>query len=325
MLDNFKTYLEKHNISPQDIKKRLSIVKEFAGFLNGRHIDINRVDVKTLYDYSAVLIEGEQNFLLTYEVLRDYAGFIGNRVMYVTFIEITDGWNVMEVLAKEIEKRWGREIKNRVFKDGLPTLGITETERSQFTAAVMERMLQNIPGDKARHLWFSIQHGLQDAVFNDEDDRELYLNSSCLDDFFLKKKEKLDNWVTELKNTNQLWYTLEINDQVLDFIKDNQEIEVGKREGNAVFITKIPYNPVKYINEEDDTLKRYYACHCPWVREAIISGREISPEICNCSAGHASHYISGALNKKIKGKVLESALQGDLRCRFVFELPENVN
>lgn len=42
------------------------------------------------------------------------------------------------------------------------------------------------------------------------------------------------------------------------------------------------------------------------------------------SLGHASHYLAG-LGLALKGEVLESAVKGDTRCRFVFYLPNNDN
>jgi hypothetical protein len=68
-------------------------------------------------------------------------------------------------------------------------------------------------------------------------------------------------------------------------------------------------------------MKRYYACHCPLLREATLTGQPISPDVCNCSLGHASHYLAG-LGQPLKGEVLESAVKGDIRCRFVFYLPD---
>ena len=96
-------------------------------------------------------------------------------------------------------------------------------------------------------------------------------------------------------------------------------METGYREGDRIFITKVPYNLKGYLHEKDINMKRYYTCHCPLVREALLDNSKIPPEICNCSLGHASHYFAG-LNMEMKGEVLESAVKGDTRCRFVFNI-----
>jgi hypothetical protein len=124
-----------------------------------------------------------------------------------------------------------------------------------------------------------------------------------------------------LRDENRLWYTVEINDEVLKFVQSDPEMEVGRRDGDKIYISKIPYNAVRYLHESDVRMKRYHACHCPWMRESILENRPVSADACYCSLGHASHYLAG-LNRKLKGEVLESVVQGDLRCRFVFHLPE---
>jgi len=60
------------------------------------------------------------------------------------------------------------------------------------------------------------------------------------------------------------------------------------------------------------------------VPASILQDQPISPDVCNCSLGHASHYLAG-LDQELKGEVLESAVKGDTRCRFVFYLPNKDN
>jgi hypothetical protein len=55
----------------------------------------------------------------------------------------------------------------------------------------------------------------------------------------------------------------------------------------------------------------------------LLQSQPISVEVCTCSLGHASHYLAG-LGEDLKGEVLESAVKGDTRCRFVFYLPDKV-
>ncbi|OLS13683.1 MAG: Uncharacterized protein RBG13Loki_2683 [Promethearchaeota archaeon CR_4] len=107
-------------------------------------------------------------------------------------------------------------------------------------------------------------------------------------------------------------------------MKKTPEMGVGQRRGNSVYITKIPYNPTRYLHETDARMKRYYACHCPLVREGILAGQSISPDFCHCGLGYASHFIAG-LNQKFRGEVLESVVKGDTRCRFVFHLLDEMD
>jgi hypothetical protein len=78
----------------------------------------------------------------------------------------------------------------------------------------------------------------------------------------------------------------------------------------------------KYLHEKDPKKKRYYYCHCPWVREAILSGVKISPNFCYCSAGFEKRPWDVIFDQPVKADVIESVLRGDLVCKFAIHIPK---
>jgi hypothetical protein len=120
-----------------------------------------------------------------------------------------------------------------------------------------------------------------------------------------------------------LFFAQEITDEVLAFVKNDPEIGGGRREGNIVYETKIPFMTTAYLAETAPTLKRYFYCHCPWAREAIKNGDvTLTATFCNCSAGFHKKPWEVALGKPVRAEVVESVLKGDDRCRFAIYLPE---
>jgi hypothetical protein len=110
---------------------------------------------------------------------------------------------------------------------------------------------------------------------------------------------------------------------VLALVENDPEIESGRREGSIVYVTKIPYMAKEFLAETDPTLRRYYACHCPWAREAIRqSERELFGDFCYCSGGYHKKPWEVIFRRPIRVEVLESALRGNLRCRFAIHLPD---
>ena len=82
---------------------------------------------------------------------------------------------------------------------------------------------------------------------------------------------------------------------------------------------------VNYINETDERKKRYYACHCPFARGSILAeGAEVSRTLCYCSLGHAKVMWEAILKMELDGEVLQSVLGGDLMCKYVIYLPEEI-
>ena len=274
--------------------------------------------------FARELVAEGRNILENVSFLCDYADWLGHRELYVALVELTDCHNALDVLANEIEERHGHEVRDRVFSQPLPPLGASEKERCAYTRMVMEEMAQQITPAETRAAWFQVQHGIPADVWRKSDmaDKEKFLQCGDIDAFLDLKRRERNALLTRLRDEDRLWYTVEITDEVLEFVKSDPEMEGGRREGNKIYITKIPYNAVRYLDETDAKLKRYYACHCPLLREAILNEQPIFPDVCYCSLGHASHYLAG-LGLELRGEVLESAVKGDTRCRFVFHLPNN--
>jgi hypothetical protein len=323
-IEEYREHLNGQDVPGDAVEKRMAVVGGFARFV----ADLCGEDTMAAAGKAVVerfareLVAERRNTLENLSFLCDYADWLGHRNLYVVLIELMDCHNALEVLADEIADRHGREVCDRVFSKALPPLGASEKERCAYTQLVMEQMAQQITPVEARAAWFQVQHGIPADVWRKSDmaDREKFQQCGNIDAFLDLKRRERNALLTRLRDEDKLWYTVEINDEVLEFVKSDSEMEGGRREGNRIYITKIPYNAVRYLEETDAKMKRYYACHCPLLREAILNDRPISPDVCYCSLGHASHYLAG-LGQELKGEVLESAVRGNTRCRFVFYLP----
>jgi hypothetical protein len=63
-------------------------------------------------------------------------------------------------------------------------------------------------------------------------------------------------------------------------------------------------------------------CHCPWARESLRQAEGPVPAaFCRCSAGYHKKPWEVIFGQPLEADVLESVLQGDLRCRFAIHLP----
>jgi hypothetical protein len=139
---------------------------------------------------------------------------------------------------------------------------------------------------------------------------------------------KGDDFIDQLEKIKQedgFYFNQKITDEVIQYVESNPEIRQGVREGNILYETKIPYMTIEYLAETDEDMRRYYYCHCPWVRESLrMDDVEVSPTFCNCSAGFHKKYYEVVLDQPLKAEVLETVLAGDLWCRFAIHLPEGL-
>jgi hypothetical protein len=325
--EEYRNYLQAKGISTDDAGKQMVMVADFNKFLGpaGWKETTAGSAKKEVERYARRLIAQRRNTLDNFSALCDYTQWLGKRKWYVALLETMDCHNAMEVLAQEVERKCGRETRGWIFRELPPPLGTDEVERSAYARRVAGRMAQRIDTGESRDSWFRVQHGIPPPDWREHDraDQEKYRQCGNIDQFLDLKRRERDALLTRLRDENRLWYTVEINDEVLKFVQSDPEMEVGNREGDKIYISKIPYNAVRYLHESDARMKRYHACHCPWMRDSILENRPVSADACYCSLGHASHYLAG-LNLELPGEVLESAVKGDTRCRFVFHLPESV-
>jgi hypothetical protein len=324
----YSEYLRGQDVPADAIEKQMAIVEDFVGFLTEPGLkeipaSAGKDDVER---FARKLIAESRNSLENFSHLSDFFHWLGHRKLHVAFLEVMDCYNALEVLAEKIEKEHGQDVRNRIFSEPLPPLGADETERGVYTRMIVERLTSHLTPEQAAAAWFKVQHGLSDEVWRESKkaDQDHYQKYRSIDQLLDNKRQERDAILTRLRDTDELWHTVQITDEVLEYVKSDPEMEVGRREGDKIYISKIPYNAVRYLHETDPRMKRYYACHCPLLREAIMKDMPVSPEVCNCSMGFSSHYLAG-LGLELKGEVLESAVKGDSRCRFVFYIPNPDN
>ena len=319
-LEGYQRHLRGEGLPEESIRDRLSLIEDFDRFLDDAGLGKDRKAGKPEAEkFARRLMQTGRNTVENFSALRDHAGFTGNRPLYVAWIELMDCHNALEVLAGEIERRHGKDLREKIFPVQPPSLGADEKERCAYTRGIAERLDGILSVHQARLAWFQVQHGIpaEDWRTSDAENREKFMRSKDIDDFLDLKRRERDALLARLHEEDKLWYTVQITKEVLEFVKSDPEMEVGRREGEKIYISKIPYNAVRYLQEPDPRRKRYFACHCPLVRRAILEDRPVPADVCYCSLGHASHYLAG-IGGEYRGDVLESALRGDLRCRFVF-------
>ncbi|MCG3259380.1 MAG: hypothetical protein H7644_06520, partial [Candidatus Heimdallarchaeota archaeon] len=157
-------------------------------------------------------------------------------------------------------------------------------------------------------------------------DRERFLKSQNIDEFLAEKRKRFMESLEKHEKEGTLFFTQEINKEVLEYVKDRPEIEGGIRKGNILTVSKIPHETINYLNETDKLMKTYYYCHCPWVKESIKDGSvdELPNIFCNCSGGYYRSYWEIVLDHPVKVKVVKTVLNGDPICEFDILLPDEI-
>lgn len=111
-------------------------------------------------------------------------------------------------------------------------------------------------------------------------------------------------------------------DEVLEFIRNDYDwYEAPRREGDAIYVTKIPYNRKAYEEAKTRDEKRKSYCHCSLVRDYLDSG--ISHTFCYCGTGWYRQIWEGVLGRPVTIEILKSLVKGDDTCDFAIHIPRD--
>ena len=318
----FRVFLAKRNLTEKAVKAHISIVKEFEEYLEEKDSinDIDRAKPNDFDDFSEILMKEGRDTFDNILALARYALFTNNKALTVHALELIDGAEVMENLSRNLRQKIGEGKWKEIFGDiKLPALLTRPRDRPNITKKVMERLEAKLDKEKCREVLSSNLHFVPDEAFMAS--KKAFQESKNIDDFLHKRHEEYVEELEEHSKQKTLYFTQEVDDEVVEYVRRTPTCQVGVRKGDMIYVTKIPYMVKKYLHENNRRMKRYYACHCPWVREAIRSGANISPEFCYCSAGFEKRLWDVIFGRTVKADVLQSALKGDLICKFAIHVP----
>lgn len=321
MENEFRKYLKERKLSVENADFAVSAVREFEEYLKEQGTSFESAGLGVLKEYVSLLIEEGKNSMDRLVAIARYCNLARKNEYYVYFTSILGARNVLPDLSERLATVAGEETRTKVFQGfELPPLGSPQENYPRLTRMIVDRMEAELPSETCEKILTWNYHRVPAEVFKEKKERFEKANSI---DEYLKDEHK--RFIEELKSfmkEGRIWYEQEITPEVLEFVMGNQEICTGVRHGTKIYLTKIPYAPKQYLKEKDPTLKRYYACHCPLARSAIRDRKtKISPMFCYCSGGFEKLGFDVILGEPVDVELLESALKGDMRCRFAIKIP----
>lgn len=313
----FRAMLTARKVPPKKLGQVVALAEWFENYVQQSGGEFT---AQTAWAFSKILIDEGQNSEGNFITLARYGLFIKNNAVFVAFLESLDGGEAQENLYRRVAERFGQTLRDEIFSGiGVAPFGLPTSEKPRYMQPVIERLAQAVGAEACRELLLDCLRDLPDEYYTS--DRETYQSCKDIDQYLAKKKQEFIEQLEACQRQGRLFFAQEITDEVLDYVRSEAEIGGGVRQGNIIYETKIPYMTKQYLSEIDQILKRYYYCHCPWARQAITSGEQVAPIFCNCSAGFHKKSWEIIFGRSLQAEVLESVLQGDLRCRFAIHLP----
>jgi hypothetical protein len=321
--EGFRKHYLKRGFKEDGFQGHVEQIKRFETFLKKRrNKTLNDALPSDVKSFVADWMTSGKITLDTFRALIRYSDFSGKKETVSVLYSYLEGLGVPEKLKEKLKEVMG-ETKSREIFEGIdiPPLGTIPQDKPETTKRIMERLEAHLDCISLRELMSS---GLE--VWPDEwyaPQRKKFQEAESLDSFLKEMRNDFVKTLEKHSREGTMFFAQEIDDEVVEYVRKNQEIQGGVKAGDVIYVTKIPYHAKKYLHEKNERMRRYHACHCSWVREAIKSGTpEISPNFCYCSAGYHKRPFEIIFNQPLKVDVLETALKGDAVCRFAIHIPE---
>jgi hypothetical protein len=310
-------------LSAKDIDSSVKAVKDFEEHLKAKKCTLESAGLNALREYISLLIKEGQNSENRLIAIARYCYYTKKKDLYIYFASILGATNVLPNIGERLATIADEETRRRVYRGiEFPPLGAPQGDYPKLTKTILDRMEVELPPEKCREVMTWNYHQVPAAAFKEAKKR--FEKSASIDEYLKGEHGRLIEELEGCMKKDQLWYEQEITPEVLEFVKNNQEINTGIRSGDRIFKVKIPYAPKQFLREKDQIMRKYYACHCQLVRTALRDGKpKISPTFCYCSAGFEKLHFDVIFNEPVEVELLETLLKGDSRCRFAIKIPKS--
>ncbi|MBN2604976.1 MAG: hypothetical protein JXR62_04045, partial [Bacilli bacterium] len=243
------------------------------------------ITLSLIDDFLRVFVQSQANNVEAILALARYFYLEGKNDLYIHMTKYLGGIGVIDSIKNRIETYASPEQSSAIFDDfNEPPIGTSPVDVVYYTEKLMKRIEKHLSMSEIKKCLAGNNHSVSKEPFLKE--KEIYEQSNSLDEYLKDYHQRKILELTAHFEKGIVWYEQNITKRVLDFVKNNQEILSAKRVGNKLYMTKIPYDIEAYLDANTDIEKAYYACHCPFAREAVKKEDvNISSNWCYCSGG----------------------------------------
>lgn len=312
-IERYQRFLEQQ----EAIQLSINTVLTFEEWLGK---DIEQSSIEDIRRYMTHLIDTNANKYNNVIHIARYYYYVDMKEHYIHMTKYFNSLGVLEHIVDRITRYEGEQIKDAIVSElELPPFGTDMDQLPDYTKRFMEVMNKHTSQESCNHILAGNNHRLPESSVQEE--KQLYQDADSLEAYLVDRHKRKVQELTTYYENNQVWFEQIITPDVIEFVKQNQEILSGVLQDDKLYITKIPYDINQYVKTEDDLLKRYHACHCSFVKEGIKAGdSDIPKEWCYCSAGFAKFPFETILGQELPVTLLETPLDGDPICRFEIDL-----
>ena len=307
----------KYSLKESKILECLNTIISFEEYINK---DIDNTDIEDIKKYVEYLINIKENTYNNLIHIARYYSFIKEANTYIHMTKYFNSIGVLENILDRITLYESKDIQEEIIKSiELPPFGLDSSLLPRYTKEFMDKLNKYLPRNSCDKILAGNNHRIPKDSFDIE--KEYYQKAKSFEAYLEDRHKRKIAELQYFYDNNLVWFEQIITKDVIEYVESNQELLSGIIRDNKLYITKIPYDINNFLKEKAERLKRYYACHCSFVRESIKNEKENIPkEWCYCSGGFAKYPFEVLLEQDLDVKLLKTPIDGDLICRFEIDL-----
>lgn len=319
----YRAFLQKREMSPEKIDQYVDAVKQAWNYFEAKGKKLTDCKVDDFREYVAYLIEKNQNSYDDLMPLGRYVYMLDMKEPWIYYAAILGGESILPSIRERLTELAGEAVCETVFsKVDEPPLGSDPDKYPPATKQLMDQLEKKLPPELYRKVLAGNHHRIPIEWFAKHKKWLQDLNGD-IDAWLKQMHEAAVADLEEHLREDKVWFEQVITKDIVDLVKSNQELLAGIRRGDWIYNQKFPYAPQDWIDTEDSVMKRYYMCHCPLARTAVLTGEpDIPMDWCYCSAGYGKLRYDIAFGEETEVEVLESVFSGSSTCRFRIKIPE---
>lgn len=323
MESEFIERCEAKGLDSAGVERAAAVVRGFERGASGPGGTLADADLASVERYAAGLVAAGSMDEAALMAVARYFSVIRRDDAAIRFLAYLLPVGVLPAMAARLRSMEGDAAADRVLcAVAFPPVGAPPEAYPQPTASFAAALLDELGSAGAHRVLAWNVHGIPAAAFEPEREALVRLGSvdAWLRDYHDRQVKTLERHAAD----GTLWYEQRITRAVVDFVRADQEIQGGVRVGDTIYVTKIPYDPDRFLACYDPLERRRLACHCPLAASSIRpDGAGVPAVWCACSAGYVKHMFDVAFGEETEATVLSSVLAGDPICRFGIRVPES--
>ncbi len=316
-----REYMLGRKIDQSTIDKYVLAIKDFESYLKNE-LNVSSVDNSFLYEAQSYLkfkklnAKEKEVFL---NALKNYGAAIKKERLIGNSNRLQGKGHWLVRLSDTLDEFVGEDLRIKILDAGGPIKhSSSASNKSAWTKCMMECLEANVDEKTCKKILTNNLHYKNPKTPSIMKLRKMYRKSNNIDEVLEFLHNKWKTKVGDMYGYDSPEYKFVVNDST---------IEAGKREGNIIYVSKIPFKLTEYLTTKNDKDKRYNYCHCGWVRASILNSNEdqISPNFCYCSGGWHKIPFETIFGRSLKVEIVKSVLIGDDMCTFAIHVPKDID